>query len=191
MSRSKTLATTDARPVLRKSRRVLKQRVILRETTVEQIAYEGRPCVRVSLNGCHGAGKFMLLDPADWLNVERLFGQVWVLIAMDRMGRSNSYRIATARKEATSKVDPAFLVHGILTLSRWLLGVTQRDVWVRYRNGNATDLRRSNLYTYSINGAPLAASSPAAEVQEQGDLFPFHATNLHHCPACHQALPAH
>ena len=87
MSRAKSSATTGERPAFRKTRRVLKERVILRETTVQHIEHEGRPCVRVSLNGCHGAGKFMLLDPVDWLDVERLFGQVWVLIAMDKMGR--------------------------------------------------------------------------------------------------------
>ena len=191
MTRAKPPATTDRQPSRRKPRRVLKQRVILRETIVQPIEHEGRPCVRVSLNGCHGAGKFMLLDPADWINVERLFGQVWVLVAMDRKDRPNSYRVATARKEATSKVDPAFLVHGLLTLSRWLLGVTQRDVWVRYRNGNATDLRRSNLYLHSISGSPLPVPSLAPTDPQQGDLFALDAATAPVCPTCHRALQAH
>ena len=186
-----TPTITTASPI-KKRRRTLRQRVILRTTTVEPVTIEGQPCIRVSLNGCHGAGKFMLLDAKDWQDVERLFGSVWVLMPMGSVGGApRFFKVATGRKDAIKKVDPAQAPCGILFLARWLMGVTHRWQHVGHINRDPTDLRRVNLRVRIVGDEgeqPEPATAPEPD-DGQGDLFVFAATlPAPICPTCRQAL---
>ena len=183
--------TTTAPPIKRR-RRTLRKRVILPDTTVEPIIIEGQPCIRVSLNGCHGAGKFMLLDVSEWRNIERLFGSTWVLMPMGcRGGAPRFFKVVTGRKDAIKKVDPAQAPCGILFLARWLVGATHRWQHVGHINGDSTDLRRANLRVRIVGDEgeqPEPATAPEPD-DSQGDLFMFAATlPAPICPTCRQAL---
>ena len=151
-------------------------------------------CARVSLNGRHGAGKFLTIDAADWREVERLFGEVWVVRPQNsKKGQPNSYTVITTRKDAIRNADPAYINCGALTLARWLTGASTRNVYVRQLNGDFTDLRRANLATYRVGPDVVVSEGTSDMAQDdagQGDLFAFHATTAPVCPTCNRALPA-
>ena len=100
-----------------------------------------RPAVKVSLCGKNGAGRSMLIDADDWMAVESTLGAQWTTVRIGAAG-GKSY-VCTGRVDA---VRAAGIEGNTLFLSRWLagrLGKPGRAAF--FKNGDALDLRRSNL----------------------------------------------
>jgi hypothetical protein len=94
--------------------------------SVRTISIDTIPAVAVALSGRHGAGREMILDPADWQRLAAHGGQC----------------------RATLRPDGTFYIrhHELGQVARWILGVRPGD-HVRHLNGDWLDLRRGNCGT--------------------------------------------
>ena len=130
--------------------------------SVRRVTLDGTPCVAVSLKGCHGAGREMILDEADWRHVSENISPWWSILRAGRL----EYVVSSAPRavklaQATSKVS-------MLVLARHLMK-PQPGKTVRCLNGNNLDLRRANLIVGSRSALGKVNAANAREVATRRD----------------------
>lgn len=139
----------------RKRRNTPPHRTPVLPTKVRVMWLEGAWCYKVSLHGRHGTGKWMIVDQDVWLEVVRLFGDVWNLKPNGRRnGLPALFQITTSRQAAIANTDrhwPGNTIH----LARYIADATDTQR-VFHRNRDFLDVRRNNLLVLdhaSINQA--------------------------------------
>lgn len=128
-------------PRIRKRRQ--NGRAALPKKTEARLVDGGRS-VMVALHGTRGRGKWMVLDARDWQHIKSTIGDVWG-INVSGTGRHFQVRCGAARVAGLAK-QPGD--RPTATLARILMNAKRGEV-VRYRDGNALNLRRENLEVVS------------------------------------------